>query len=438
MGAFYYGVFSIMSRQIQIRRGTKNQHASFTGAIGEVTMDTTNNTLRVHDGKTVGGNEMLSRDSFYSYMTNCITEVPQNIVLELDDTGLLTLQAGSVIFAPNGANMFKKITSTANASGMRRNDGKCFVFYTGGTLEIFPINLTYSGKSAPDGSQWMYWYDTNVNKIKKTNDNGATWTDTVIGFPLGTVTVSGGQISSIEHVFNGFGYIGSTVFVLPGVRGLIPNGRNKDGTLNNITAQITSVQTLDIASVSDGVRCIAFGNNCIENWSGYLIIKRRADFRKQSWIRQYCIETNEILVWTGTEIFQAQMLFVGFFTTTSANHIRITGIQLGTTFRNVDFNDSVYLVNQSFPGQRTSVLNAISNTVYVAPATGYFCINAIATANTGYISIGDDIMGTSAFASYTGQKIMLFLPVVQNTSITISFNDVSIVKFCFRYAVGAE
>ena len=44
-----------MSRQIQIRRGTADEHNNFTGAIGEITVDTTNNTIRVHDGQTVGG-----------------------------------------------------------------------------------------------------------------------------------------------------------------------------------------------------------------------------------------------------------------------------------------------------------------------------------------------------------------------------------------------
>ena len=44
-----------MSRQIQIRRGTVAENDAFTGAIGEVTMDTTNKTLRVHDGETAGG-----------------------------------------------------------------------------------------------------------------------------------------------------------------------------------------------------------------------------------------------------------------------------------------------------------------------------------------------------------------------------------------------
>ena len=44
-----------MSRQIQIRRGTSAENDAFTGAIGEITMDTTNKTLRVHDGTTAGG-----------------------------------------------------------------------------------------------------------------------------------------------------------------------------------------------------------------------------------------------------------------------------------------------------------------------------------------------------------------------------------------------
>ena len=39
----------------QIRRGSAAENDAFTGAIGEVTMDTTNKTLRVHDGTTLGG-----------------------------------------------------------------------------------------------------------------------------------------------------------------------------------------------------------------------------------------------------------------------------------------------------------------------------------------------------------------------------------------------
>ena len=50
-----------MSRQIQIRRGTAAENDAFTGAIGEVTMDTTNKTLRVHDGATAGGTTLAKK-----------------------------------------------------------------------------------------------------------------------------------------------------------------------------------------------------------------------------------------------------------------------------------------------------------------------------------------------------------------------------------------
>lgn len=44
-----------MAIQIQLRQGTTTEHNTFKGAVGEVTVDTTNKTLRVHDGSTVGG-----------------------------------------------------------------------------------------------------------------------------------------------------------------------------------------------------------------------------------------------------------------------------------------------------------------------------------------------------------------------------------------------
>ena len=44
-----------MATAIQRRRGTTTQHNSFTGLAGEITIDTTKNTVVVHDGSTAGG-----------------------------------------------------------------------------------------------------------------------------------------------------------------------------------------------------------------------------------------------------------------------------------------------------------------------------------------------------------------------------------------------
>lgn len=44
-----------MAKQVQLRRGTTAEHATFTGVVGEVTVDTTKDTLVVHDGSLAGG-----------------------------------------------------------------------------------------------------------------------------------------------------------------------------------------------------------------------------------------------------------------------------------------------------------------------------------------------------------------------------------------------
>jgi hypothetical protein len=47
--------------QVQLRRGTSAQVVAFTGAQGEVVVDTTNNRAVVHDGSTAGGFALARR-----------------------------------------------------------------------------------------------------------------------------------------------------------------------------------------------------------------------------------------------------------------------------------------------------------------------------------------------------------------------------------------
>ena len=52
-----------MTRILQIRRGTSAQNDNFTGMTGEITMDTTNKTIRIHDGETLGGFALARADA---------------------------------------------------------------------------------------------------------------------------------------------------------------------------------------------------------------------------------------------------------------------------------------------------------------------------------------------------------------------------------------
>ena len=51
-----------MAKLLKLRRGTTSQHGSFTGAEGEVTIDTDKETAVVHDGSTAGGHALAKEN----------------------------------------------------------------------------------------------------------------------------------------------------------------------------------------------------------------------------------------------------------------------------------------------------------------------------------------------------------------------------------------
>ena len=64
-----------MATAIQRRRGTATQHSSFTGLAGEITIDTTNNTVVVHDGSTAGGHRLAKYSEITSLGSGDITAI---------------------------------------------------------------------------------------------------------------------------------------------------------------------------------------------------------------------------------------------------------------------------------------------------------------------------------------------------------------------------
>ena len=51
-----------MAKIVKKRRGTTAEHSTFTGAIGELTVNTDLDTVVVHDGETVGGFSLARSD----------------------------------------------------------------------------------------------------------------------------------------------------------------------------------------------------------------------------------------------------------------------------------------------------------------------------------------------------------------------------------------
>ena len=62
-----------MPTVVQFRRGTTAQNNAFTGSVGELSVDTDIETIRVHDGSTAGGFELVQRTATQTLTNKTLT-----------------------------------------------------------------------------------------------------------------------------------------------------------------------------------------------------------------------------------------------------------------------------------------------------------------------------------------------------------------------------
>tara|TARA_Y100000022_G_C13222515_1_gene363135 strand:+ start:57 stop:464 length:408 start_codon:yes stop_codon:yes gene_type:complete len=89
-----------------MRGGTTSQHNTFTGAEREVTVDTTKDTLVVHDGSTAGGVPLAKEAD--------ITTVNTSLSAKADTATVNTSLAGKAALAGSSSQNFS--ASTLNAT----------------------------------------------------------------------------------------------------------------------------------------------------------------------------------------------------------------------------------------------------------------------------------------------------------------------------------
>jgi hypothetical protein len=87
-----------MAIQVQYRRGSAAQNDIFTGALGEITVDTTNKTIRVHDGTTAGGSNIAT----VSYVDNAIGSLSANSITDGTSNVKIAGANGNVSVSVNG------------------------------------------------------------------------------------------------------------------------------------------------------------------------------------------------------------------------------------------------------------------------------------------------------------------------------------------------
>lgn len=325
------------------------------------------------------------------YITNCITEIPQDIKLELNN-GTLTLKAGSKVYVPNGAGVFDTIT-IANDLTLTQGWGTAeqlaiTVGQNGTSLVRTGLNRCTSGTTAPTGTSYRWWYDTSSNKIKEYS--GGAWNNNIVSFPIAIVTALGDNtpsVTSIDQVFNGFGYIGSTLFKTIDNEVVTANGRNEDGTLKNTIVRTSSVEILTVPSYMAGRQNCPLFINDIGNMSAttvnsnsYFEVDKFSDFdTSKNYSAWFVREDNRWYVTTSGGAYTKKYWGrVGSFGVGSG--LEITRLDIKLPFRAVDYNDfenTVEEVNGSISAVDSGAVHKTGNetiggtkTFNTSPITG--------------------------------------------------------------------
>ena len=93
-----------MPTQVQFRRGTTAQNNNFVGAAGELTVDTSRWTIRVHDNATPGGTELVTVLGTSSYATNLVGGAVGSIPYQTaaNATGYIGIGGNGTILSSDG------------------------------------------------------------------------------------------------------------------------------------------------------------------------------------------------------------------------------------------------------------------------------------------------------------------------------------------------
>ena len=326
-------------------------------------------------------------------ISNCITKIPHDINLQLSADGTLTLKAGSKVYRGNGA----AVNITQDISMTYPSSATILVCATISATQLAGRVLTNcaSGTSDPQSANSIY-FDTAAKVVKFYPSTGGAGTE--VSLPIAICTANG-KISSINQVFNGFCYIGNTIVALPGVEGLIPNGRNTDGTLKNTQVSVSAVKTLSFSNQTQS----DFGLTATTIFSSANAVYNEDDNKN------FNILTGNYLGFCNCGTVETDT--TGF----------ITSLTPKTVFHAVDYNDTDWTSLQGKPSEKSTDLTlSSSGAQYTAPANGWFYLEKIASSGE-YIEIKDGVGGVSQYAAADGQGLKLLYPAKVGKVVTVNY-----------------
>ena len=259
-----------MATILQLRRGTTVQHSTFTGAVGEVTVDTTKDTVVVHDGTTAGGKPLATE----AYVTSAIQTKDNSDEITEGSTNLYftNTRARAAFTASTGISITDGAISTSitqyNDASAR---GAISVTDSGGDGSLAYNNttgvITYTGPSASD-VRAHFSASTGISITSGAISSTITqYTDSLARASLSFTAGSGAYNSTTgaitiptntSHLTNGANFI--TLTSLSAGTGISYN--NTTGAISSTITQYTDASARGAISVTDsgGDGSLAYNN----------------------------------------------------------------------------------------------------------------------------------------------------------------------------------
>jgi len=152
-----------MPTVLQFRRGTTTQNNSFTGTAGELSVDTTLDTLRIHDGSTAGGFALLKETGISNLTLNAQAEI------RLGDSD----SSNYVGFKSPGTVASNLIFTLPSADG---SSGQALVTDASGNLSFAAAGATVSQDNSSNTAFNLYYAATTSGALTAVKYDGGTLT----------------------------------------------------------------------------------------------------------------------------------------------------------------------------------------------------------------------------------------------------------------------
>ena len=264
-----------MSTQVQYRRGTNTQNDAFTGVLAEITVDTTNGTLRVHDGLTAGGSALISATATQTLTNKTLTSPTittatfsgtQTGSANLNLTGTITASGnitGSYLFG-NGSQL-----TGIDATSIQNGTANARTFLNGnvtisaaGVANVVVVTSTGANIA---GTLNTGTGNANVGNLGATTVVATTLTGTLSTAAQTNITSVGtlGSLTVTGNISGGNMSVSTGTVTLGNIVNANANGVGNIGSastyFNTVFAKATSAQYADLAEMYEADADIAPG-----------------------------------------------------------------------------------------------------------------------------------------------------------------------------------